>query len=551
MAEVATGFYGKLPCRGDFMQRRVPQDFVDVWDAWLQESLQASRRELGEAWLDIYLTSPVWRFVLAENICGGHGYAGVMLPSVDRVGRYFPLTLVSPLDVGSCVLEVACGVGRPWFDAAESLALAALEASDLDLESFDASVEALRGLASHVDLARSGELMELMASADFTRDAPGWHVSMLGDTPQRAVNAFATLALQRAFRPCALWWTQGSDAMAAGWLVTRGLPPPTSFTALLSGQWHRSGWKSIEVEVASNTGLASGADCGAAPPHETGNVARPAPETGLAAEHPPLMDIVAPLPEVPEIAAVHPQPLRVPGEAPEPRFVTRPEIGLWGVAWARGATAAGGSASRADADLVADLAYNASPQADLTALVEETRRSLQRVIEAPGGATPSADGSVGLVFFLAQGAECALVWSGAMRAFRIRSGSAIPLIDEAPATVLQPGPDAVTVNAGGDSLLALVTPSADAARAVGSAIGVRYERLHAGDLWVLGAASAVGDADIDRVAAAARDRANGGEGTYGEGALESLLAECVPDPSARGSAPPLMLLAARIAAPSA
>ncbi|MDE2050717.1 MAG: type VI secretion system-associated protein TagF, partial [Gammaproteobacteria bacterium] len=34
-----TGFYGKLPCRGDFMQRRAPQEFVDVWDAWLSECL--------------------------------------------------------------------------------------------------------------------------------------------------------------------------------------------------------------------------------------------------------------------------------------------------------------------------------------------------------------------------------------------------------------------------------------------------------------------------------------------------------------------------------
>ncbi|MGH8326957.1 MAG: type VI secretion system-associated protein TagF, partial [Steroidobacteraceae bacterium] len=77
-----TGFYGKLPCRGDFMQRRAPQGFVDAWDAWLSQCLHMSRQQLAERWLDMYLTSPVWRFVLAEGICGEAAYAGVMLPSV-------------------------------------------------------------------------------------------------------------------------------------------------------------------------------------------------------------------------------------------------------------------------------------------------------------------------------------------------------------------------------------------------------------------------------------------------------------------------------------
>ena len=53
------GFYGKLPCRGDFLQRRVAAEFVDPWDRWLQESLTESRLQLQECWLETYLTSPV------------------------------------------------------------------------------------------------------------------------------------------------------------------------------------------------------------------------------------------------------------------------------------------------------------------------------------------------------------------------------------------------------------------------------------------------------------------------------------------------------------
>ena len=127
-AQSAAGFYGKLPCKGDFLQRRVSQEFVDAWDAWLQQSLHVSREQLQERWLDAYLTSPVWRFVLAAGVCGSGTYAGVMLPSVDRVGRYFPLTLITQLNTEDCLLEVAGEAGRQWFESAEALALGKLQA---------------------------------------------------------------------------------------------------------------------------------------------------------------------------------------------------------------------------------------------------------------------------------------------------------------------------------------------------------------------------------------------------------------------------------------
>ncbi|MCK7582565.1 MAG: TagF domain-containing protein [Chromatiales bacterium] len=34
------------------------------WDDWLQRALAGSRGALGESWLDLYLTSPLWRFIL-------------------------------------------------------------------------------------------------------------------------------------------------------------------------------------------------------------------------------------------------------------------------------------------------------------------------------------------------------------------------------------------------------------------------------------------------------------------------------------------------------
>jgi type VI secretion system protein ImpM len=61
------GFYGKLPSHGDFLRRRVSDGFVSGWDLWLQEGMAAARTALGEGWLDVYLTSPVWRFASAAG----------------------------------------------------------------------------------------------------------------------------------------------------------------------------------------------------------------------------------------------------------------------------------------------------------------------------------------------------------------------------------------------------------------------------------------------------------------------------------------------------
>lgn len=192
------GLYGKLPCRGDFLQRRAPQEFVDPWDNWLQQSLHECRGLLGEAWLERYLTGPVWRFALSGEVCGAQAYLGILVPSVDRVGRYFPLTVIAQLDPQDCVLSVACA-SHGWFAAAESLVLDALQAEALDFDTFDDQVALLR--------------------------------------ERLAVNVLAQRETGRHLEPLAHWWTEGTDALPASWLSTRGLPDAGGAAAMLTGSW--------------------------------------------------------------------------------------------------------------------------------------------------------------------------------------------------------------------------------------------------------------------------------------------------------------------------
>jgi len=135
----AAGFYGKIPSRGDFVSGGLPRSFIDPWDRWLQEGMAASRIALGEGWISRWLKAPIWSFVLAPGICGPEAAIGVWMPSVDRVGRHFPLTVVAIVSdgrVGNLMRE-----GGGFLAAAEQAGLAALE-SDISPDDLLARVRA-------------------------------------------------------------------------------------------------------------------------------------------------------------------------------------------------------------------------------------------------------------------------------------------------------------------------------------------------------------------------------------------------------------------------
>ena len=133
----APGWYGKLPALGDFASRRLPPLFVEPWDAWLAAGL-AAWREADETWLDAFLAAPTWHFALGAGVpfAQSPGYVGVLMPSVDRVGRYFPLTVARPR--GSFESEAP----SVWLRELEALAVAALH-EDWNADRFDAELGGL------------------------------------------------------------------------------------------------------------------------------------------------------------------------------------------------------------------------------------------------------------------------------------------------------------------------------------------------------------------------------------------------------------------------
>jgi type VI secretion system protein ImpM len=225
------GVYGKLPARGDFVTRRFCRQFVEAWDEWLSQAIFASREALRERWVDIYLTSPIWRFAIGGGICGPNTVLGVLAPSVDKVGRHFPLTLGCELAPD---IELTALIARaaPWYRAVEELALAAL-VPEFDLGRFD------QGIALDIEtVSVPPEATEVLAE-------PGLYVPLGRD----ARGAELRQAHQPLARGRSLWWTSGSERVTSCLLICAGMPSSRSFTTLLDGAWARGGWLGPAVET--------------------------------------------------------------------------------------------------------------------------------------------------------------------------------------------------------------------------------------------------------------------------------------------------------------
>jgi len=419
---IEVGFYGKLPSHGDFLRRRVSDGFVGVWDSWLQESLATSRAALGDRWLDVYLTSPVWRFACASGACGAAPVLGVMVPSVDRVGRYFPLTLVGelPRDTASPV-SVALSADA-FLDAAERLVIETLEGDEIDLDRFD---EKWIRIGEQLDPGRLSPRVVLDAASALLDDpADGWHLALASANDLR--SAFDQVFAQRladVYDPVVLWWTDGSSRVQPSCLVSRGLPHPDSFASLLDGSWTGRHWRSVAARI----------DAGAVPE--------------------PLVDDPSP----PRYRSAADSNVGCVREINQDSFLERTDAGIWGVADGLGGHANGEVASRMVCDALADVVPDSSFEQMIEVVrqrVGDVNEQLVRAANRPVNAVHSGSTVVAL---LARGSSCAILWAGDSRAYRWRKGGFEQLTQDHSLAALEglANSNAITRAVGGEATLDL------------------------------------------------------------------------------------------------
>lgn len=122
------GCFGKVPAHGDFVWQALPARFVTPWDNWLQAQLLALQERQPDDWLHTYLCGPIWRFLIQDETLGSSTWCGIITPSVDIVGRYFPLTIATALPRYVSVVQ-APAILSDWLHHAEETALEALSQS--------------------------------------------------------------------------------------------------------------------------------------------------------------------------------------------------------------------------------------------------------------------------------------------------------------------------------------------------------------------------------------------------------------------------------------
>lgn len=237
----AAGFFGKLPERGDFLSRRLPSEFIGAWDPWLQAGLNAGHRLLGDRWLDVYLVGPIWHFVLTDGLAGPSPWAGILMPSVDRVGRYFPLTIAASVPaIGNPFYLLRSAAN--WLDRLQMLALEALEGA-LTVEDLNAAL---------IELGRipiSGRQYR-QETPRWARHTPAWRLGL--SDPRQIAEVIPDLlheTLTARHPVYSLWWSGGTEHIAPSLLVHEGLPQHTAFTALYTGDWSAGGWIDLGSRV--------------------------------------------------------------------------------------------------------------------------------------------------------------------------------------------------------------------------------------------------------------------------------------------------------------
>ncbi|WDE02876.1 type VI secretion system-associated protein TagF [Thalassomonas viridans] len=220
------GFYGKLPAFGDFIRRNITPVFVDRWDNWLMRAMENASWQLQDSWQQLYLQAPVWRFYLSEGVLDENAFLGITMPSVDRVGRLYPFTLVVELEGQDNPLLLLTGLETELLRL-EDFIIALLDEKAIDPEHL------LEQVVQEISPALTGQMMPraclspLTASEMFSCELTG-----LQDL-DTAVSAMACYFIRQQTLKYSFWWSCGSQRRAPQFRVFDNMPPPEAYISFL------------------------------------------------------------------------------------------------------------------------------------------------------------------------------------------------------------------------------------------------------------------------------------------------------------------------------
>lgn len=395
------GLYGKIPVRGDFVTRRLTPRFVETWDRWLQNALSASKEQLDDRWLEIYLTSPIWHFLLSPGICSSRSWVGILMPSVDKVGRYFPLTLAASLNNTQRQLDIFLHAAD-WFDQLEQLALSALE-DNIDLAELDERLKAY-----NLSEQPSPTRLSAIDPADTGREGKfAYHIAL--DSLDHMADAFARLGFHyfaQAHPMYSLWSTTGSETMKPCLWVYDNLPPLDAFSELLIGQ---------EEQTTVNDDV-----------EEPPAVAEEENKIELRTWSSDNID------EKERFQWFSFAGTTVGGRRKinEDAYLESPEIGLWAVADGMGGHSCGDVASKTVIDALGTLSSTGNLESYTACTMECLRTVNANLLEMAENLGEGRIIGSTVVVMLAVGMRCAAIWAGDSRLYQYRDGMLTQLTND-------------------------------------------------------------------------------------------------------------------------
>jgi type VI secretion system protein ImpM len=214
------GIFGKLPAKRDFVSYNIPRPFLNGWESWLQAAIADSRHAMGDNWVHVFLTQPIWRFWCGPGVFG-QAAAGAIMPSVDGVGRYFPLSICAVETDNEWPAPPDASEEDAWYRACENALLEQLQ----DGAEFEAN-RVLQSVGLPTGFSPKLNRHEQVSIQIWPEDAETLHSAFVKLSDSDRMN----LSYHRG-----IWWTAGGDNNPAQLITTHGPIQPSLWTTFMTG----------------------------------------------------------------------------------------------------------------------------------------------------------------------------------------------------------------------------------------------------------------------------------------------------------------------------
>ena len=226
LSRPTASWFGKLPSQGDFVGRRMPHAMVKCWDDWMRAGLDTLRNEAPSNWEQRFVHSPLW-FFMSPAVVMGVPVVGVLAPSVDRVGRCYPISVMAVADQDDCDLASDGAVTRFLTGARDAVINA--RRLPLSADQLDAQLAQLCSPFASDNPAPDNALIDAILA-----DLQSLDASALGSTAELPNMDWRAMYEQSS--QATVWWISPTPLFPRDEVIHHGPLGRPLFTRLFKGQ---------------------------------------------------------------------------------------------------------------------------------------------------------------------------------------------------------------------------------------------------------------------------------------------------------------------------